>query len=259
MTHIVPAILPKDFQEILAKLELVKGAVDSVQIDIVDGKFAPNKTWPYIGDHGEITNIVNEQEGFPFWKDFDFEFDLMVVKPEEAVPFWVRAGASRVIVHIESTPPDTLSDIIKEWKHAVDIGLALKPSTPLEKLETFLHEVSFVQCMGNDRISFGGVPLDERVVLPKIAHLRKKYPELTISVDIGVSLETAPRLIEAGASRLVAGSAVFGKANPAGAVRELERLFTLHAEFPDSFAAGMNAGRVGRGSGKREFPRGGKQ
>ena len=223
--HIVPAILPKDFQEILAKLELVKGVADTVQIDIVDVKFAQNKTWPYVGDHGEITRIVNEQEGFPFWQDFDFEFDLMVATPQEAVPFWVRAGASRIIVHLESVPPDTLSDLIKEWKHSVDIGLASKPSTPMEKLETFLHEVSFVQCMGNDRIGAQGVALNEAVVLPRISHLRKKYPELTISVDIGVNGDTAPRLIEAGANWLVAGSAVFGKANPADAVRELEAFF----------------------------------
>src|SRR3989338_819460 len=224
--HIVPAIIPKDFSDIPSKLELVKGVADTVQIDIVDGKFAPNKTWPYVGDHGEITSILQEQEGFPFWQDFDFEFDLMVSKPQEAVPFWVKAGASRVIVHIESIEPDTLSDLIKEWKHVVDVGLAFKPATPIEGLETFLHEVTFVQCMGNDRISFGGVPLDEALVLPKIAELRKKYPELTISIDIGVNQSTAPRLIEAGANRLVAGSAVFGKDNPGEAIRELERLFS---------------------------------
>ncbi|KKW10400.1 MAG: hypothetical protein UY50_C0035G0012, partial [Parcubacteria group bacterium GW2011_GWA2_49_9] len=76
--HIVPAIIPKDFSDIAEKLELVKGTAHSVQIDIADGKFAPNKTWPYIGDHGEMTGILREEEGLPFWKDFDFEFDLMV-------------------------------------------------------------------------------------------------------------------------------------------------------------------------------------
>ena len=223
--HIVPAILAKDFSEIPAKLELVKGIADTVQIDIVDGKFAPNKTWPYIGDHGELLTILREERGLPFWQDVDFEFDLMVAKPQEVMHDFVKLGASRVIIHIESIPPDTLSELIQEWKQAVDIGLALKPSTPVSLLETFLHEVSFVQCMGNDKISFGGVPLDEAVVLQKITELRQKYPELTISVDIGVNLETAPRLIEAGASRLVAGSAVFGKANPTEAIRELEALF----------------------------------
>ena len=223
--HIVPAILPKDFSEITAKLELLRGAVDAAQIDIADGKFAPNKTWPYAGDRGEFALMLKEREGFPFWKDFDFEFDLMVSKPQEVISDFVRVGASRVIVHIESMEPNALSDLIKEWKHSIDIGLALKPSTPTATLETFLHEVVFVQCMGNDKISFQGVALDEPVVLPKIAHLRKKYPELTISVDIGVTLETAPRLIEAGANRLVAGSAIFGDANPVEAIRRFEALF----------------------------------
>ncbi len=223
--HVVPAILPKDFSEIPAKLELVKGVADTVQIDIVDGKFAPNKTWPYVGEHGEFAAMLREENGLPFWEDIDFEFDLMIGKPGESIADFVRLGASRVIIHVESIETDALSDLIKEWKHLVDVGLALKPSTPLEVLETFLHEITFVQCMGNDRVSFQGVTLDEELVLPKIATLRKRYPELTISVDIGVNLETAPRLIAAGANRLVAGSAVFGKANPADAVKELEALF----------------------------------
>lgn len=224
--HIVPAIIPKEFSDIPGKLELVKGVADTVQIDIVDGMFAPNKTWPYIGDHGEIGDILREDTGLPFWEDFEFEFDLMVGKPAEAVPFWVRAGASRVIVHVESIEANALSDLIHEWKHTVDVGLALKPSTPNSVLDTFLHEVSFVQCMGNDKISFGGVPLDEKLVLPKIADLRTRYPELTISIDIGVNFDTAPLLIEAGANRLVAGSAVFGRANPAEAIKDLDALFS---------------------------------
>ena len=223
--HIIPAILTKDFREVPEKLELVKGAADTIQIDIADGKFAPNKTWPFMGDHGEFESILNEEAGLPFWEDFDFEFDLMIEKPQELLPDFVRLGASRVIVHLESIGQDALSALIHEWKHAVEIGLALKPSTPMSELELFLHEVSFVQCMGNDKISFGGVSLDEALVLPKIRDLRKRYPELTISVDIGVNQETAPRLIEAGATRLVAGSAVFGKANPAEAIRQLEALF----------------------------------
>ena len=229
MTHIVPAILPKDFKEIVAKLELIRGAADAVQIDVADGKFAPNKTWPYTGDTGEFALMQKEKEGFPFWEDFDFEFDLMVSKPQEAVPDFVRLGASRCIVHIESMEPEALSLLIREWKHSVDIGLALKPSTPLSLLETFLHEVEFVQCMGNDRISFQGVSLDERPVLSKISALRKKHPRLTISADIGVNFETAPRLIAAGANHLVVGSAIFKSANPADSLRQLEALFSQNS------------------------------
>lgn len=224
--HIVPAILPKDFSEIPAKLKLLKGAALAVQIDIADGKFAPNKTWPFVGDRGEFAAMNGEKEGFPFWKDFDFEFDLMVSRPQEVIADFVRAGASRIIVHIESIEPDALSDLIKEWKHSVELGLALKPLTPLSMLETFLHEVTFVQCMGNDRIAFQGVALDEAKVLPRVSYLRGKYPELVISVDIGVNFETAPRLIKAGANRLVAGSAIFGNANPTEAIRRFEELFS---------------------------------
>lgn len=223
--HIVPAILPKDFSEIVTKLPLVKGVADAVQIDIADGKFAPNKTWPYTGDRGEFDKLREEKEGFPFWEDFDFEFDLMVAKPQELIADFVRVGANRIIVHLESIEPDALSDLIKEWKHSVALGLALKPSTPLERLETFLHEVEFVQCMGNDKIAFQGVALDEAAVLPKISLLRARHPALTICVDIGVNFETAPRLITAGANRLVAGSAIFGSANPVESVRRFEALF----------------------------------
>lgn len=243
--HVVPAILPKDFAELTAKLELIKGVVDTVQIDIADGKFVPNKTWPYWrkpttnnqqptkeeeekkrGGDQNFQELVAGKKKLPFLEDFDFEFDLMVASPREAIPDFVRIGASRIILHIESAEPDTLSSIISEWKHAVGIGLALMPSTPIEKLEPFLHEAPFVQCMGSDRVGFQGVALNEALVLPKISLLRKKYPELTISVDIGVNSKNAPRLIAAGANRLVVGSAVFGKANPAEAIRELRALLT---------------------------------
>lgn len=223
--HIVPAILPKDFSEIVTKLPLVKGVADAVQIDIADGKFAPNKTWPFVGDRGEFDKLCEEKMGFPFWEDFDFEFDLMVAKPQELIADFVRMGASRIIVHLESIAPDALSDLINEWQHSVALGLALKPKTPLERIETFLHEVDFVQCMGNDRIGFQGILLDEAAVLPKISMLRKRHPKLTIGVDIGVSIETAPRLIKAGANRLFAGSAIFGSANPAETLRRMEALF----------------------------------
>lgn len=229
--HIVPAILPKDFSEIVAKLERVRGIVSAVQIDVADGRFALSKTWPYTTlssgklYDADFQDLIQEKRGLPFWEDFDFEFDLMVKDPEEVVPDYVHLGASRLIFHIESIQPDALSDLIREWKHAVDIGLALKPSTPISLLTTFLHEVNFVQCMGNDRIGFQGVGLDRAKVLPKISSLRANYPDLTISVDIGVSIETAPKLIEAGANRLVAGSAIFGSANPMEAVRRFESFF----------------------------------
>lgn len=222
--EIIPAILPKTFTELSEKLGRVRGLAQEVQIDIVDGTFAPAKTWPYVGDSGEFAEILSdEKRGLPFWDEFDFEFDLMVAKPQEVVSNWVRAGASRIILHVESASAETLSEIIHEWKHAVSIGLALNPSTPLVALETFIHEVSLVQCMGSDRIGFQGTPLDESVI-QKITALRAKHPKLPIAVDIGVNKETAPRLIAAGATRLVAGSAIFGAPDIKDAIAKLQSL-----------------------------------
>lgn len=218
--EVIPAILPKTFAELPDKLGRVRGLAQEVQIDIVDGKFALAKTWPYVGDAGEFAEILAEKRGLPFWDEFDFEFDLMVAKPQEVVSDWVRAGASRIILHIESAPAETLSEIIHEWKHAVSIGLALNPSTPLEALLTLAHEVSLIQCMGNDKIGFQGVSLDESV-LPKIKALRAAYPVLPIAVDIGVNAETAPRLVASGATRLIAGSAIFGAPDPKVALQSL--------------------------------------
>jgi len=219
---IIPAILEKSFFGMERKAALVKGVVDTVQVDICDGRFADNKTWPYEGDHGEFARITNEEAGLPFWDELDYEFDLMVKEPEGIIGDYVKAGATRLLVHLESTKQ--LSDIIREWGNSVEIGIALRPSTPLEDLDPYMHEVRHVQCMGADLISHGGVSLDSRVP-ERVRTLRAKYPEHGISVDIGVNFETAPVLVSAGATHLIAGSAIFKSVNPHEAIRQLNRLF----------------------------------
>lgn len=207
MVEIVPAILPKDFFELQSKLSLTASLFQSVQIDICDGIFVPSKTWPYTGDSGKYEDIVSEKKGLPFWENLDFEIDLMV-KDIGVVGDFVRAGASRIVLHIESAGADSISEAIKEWKHAVDIVLATNINTSISYLETFLHEVKEVQCMGIGRIGFQGEPFDKRV-LEKVAALSKSHSDITISVDGGVSLQNARVLVDSGASRLVVGSALF--------------------------------------------------
>ena len=82
MIEIIPAILPKNYEDLKNKIALVRGIVPVVQIDICDGIFVPSKTWPFSTGGAEDYNfhrILNEEEGMPFWEDIDFEFDLMVV------------------------------------------------------------------------------------------------------------------------------------------------------------------------------------
>src|SRR5205085_673045 len=100
--EIIPAILPKDFAELTEKIALIKGFTKTVQIDICDGQFVQNATWPYRKHDDNFDRLLREEEGLPGWESLNYEFDLMVNKPEEIVEEWVHAGAARVIIHAEA-------------------------------------------------------------------------------------------------------------------------------------------------------------
>ncbi|MEK9182108.1 MAG: hypothetical protein AAB781_00790 [Patescibacteria group bacterium] len=240
MTEIIPAILPEDIDDLREKLSLVSGIAPLAQIDVCDGKFTPTKTWPYKkGVDETFLRIVGQEEGFPFWDSIDFEADLMVKHPENIIDDWISAGAKRIVIHIESTP-DPLSLFRKirqeygsssEASYGVEIGAALNIETPNEEIYDILSEVDdggaptidFVQFMGIENIGYQGEPFDERV-LEKIRDLREMYPNTIISVDGGVSLENAAELIEAGANRLVSGSAIFESGDIAEAIETFQNL-----------------------------------
>lgn len=220
--HIIPAIHTESFSELEHKVGLVKDAVDLVQVDVFDGRYVDTKSWPYVGDRGEFADIAAEKRGMPYWESLDYEFDLHIKEPEGVVAEYVRAGANTILVHFEST--GELGEIIAEWHSVVDIGIAIKPSTPLSVLDSYMHEVNRVQFMGHDYVGHSGLTLDPRVP-ERIREFRKKYPAHAVSVDIGVNLETAPMLIEAGATHLAVTSAVFKSLNPLEAIRTLQALF----------------------------------
>ena len=221
MIDIIPAILPSSLEDLREKLSLMDGLAPLVQIDVADGKFVSSKTWPYTeGGPQEFTRITEEEEGLPFWHSIDFEMDLMVAEPEAIIENWIRAGVRRVIVHIESAKHfpeliDTLEARFRGPEHlegSVELGVAFGIDTPNQLLEPFLGRVDFVQCMGIAEIGYQGQPFDERVI-EKVRDLRERFPHMPLSVDGGVSMEVAPALIAAGATRLVVGSALFESAD----------------------------------------------
>jgi len=219
--EIIPAIMPRNFNDLEEKAFLVKGLVTFVQIDIMDGKLTKNSTWPYKNNSREADDeifdlILKEERGLPCWEDLEYEIDLMVVDPENAVGEWLVAGASRIVIHVE-----TITDwqkILTELHELVEIGLAININTPVSALEPFINDVDFIQCMGIKRIGFQGEPFDEGVI-EKIQEIKKKWPEMIVSVDGGVSLEAAPKLVSAGATRLVAGSAIFESGDVEAAIQ----------------------------------------
>ena len=237
MVEIIPAILPKDLDDLRDKMAQVSGLAPLVQIDICDGKFVPSKTWPYVkGGMDEFARIVAEDEGFPFWDSLDIEIDMMIRHPEEAVDEWVKAGAKRLVLHIESAP--NILEIIEKLRNdygtasnesfGLEIGVALNISTPNEELFEILDMIDedgnsiidFVQFMGIDRVGFQAQEFDDKV-LEKIGDLRNAYPNIPISVDGGVSFDNAADLISAGATRLISGSTIFESGDIAEAIHNM--------------------------------------
>jgi ribulose-phosphate 3-epimerase len=215
MVEIIPAVIPKNYEDLKNNIALVRGVASVVQIDLCDGIFVKNTTWPFHGDDFDLhfKAILNEQEGMPFWEDVDFELDMMVENAVDNFDLYTKLGPKRIIFHVEAvgdldTFKDFLEGIDMYIRDSIQIGVAINPSTSLEKLYPLTNHIDFVQCMGSDQLGFHGVELDERVY-ENIKVLRDKYSDLPIAVDIGVNESTAPRLVEAGATKLVAGSAIF--------------------------------------------------
>ncbi|MDD5721247.1 MAG: hypothetical protein PHT16_02250 [Candidatus Pacebacteria bacterium] len=231
MAEIIPAILEKDYENLKNKIALARGVAPVVQIDLCDGIFVPTRTWPFSSGGGadlHFQRILNEQEGMPFWEDIDFELDLMVADAVENFDIYTKLGPKRIIFHIEAVGEiesfhHFLEGIDMYIRDCIEIGIAINPSTPLEQIYPLISSVDFVQCMGNDIIGHKGIPLDEQVY-EKIKILREKYPDLPIAIDIGVNKTTAPLLIKAGATKLVAGSAIFNVDDIIGTIEEFESL-----------------------------------
>lgn len=220
---IVPAIIPSSKEELEHEIKLVAGFASTVQIDICDGVFAPNKTWPYNGRDTEFFEELRaEHVGWPEWEKVDFELHLMVSDPLSKLSDWISSGISSVIIHVEST--ENFSEIIDLCRNLnVGIGIALKPSTDLSKIKSFANNIDFIQLMGSDNLGYHGEALKESAIL-KLKELRTTFPCKTIAVDIGVNEETAPILAAAGANKLVAGGAILNSENPEEIYKKLSNI-----------------------------------
>lgn len=225
-THVTPAILPISYKELEDRLNKIASVVDWVQIDIVDGIYAPNKTWPYVGDtENMFPLIVKQDEPMPCWDTVNFEIDLMISNPLQQIDAWIATGAMRFVIHIDSVDMDTCIKIAEKIEEkGVEMVLGFSVHSSLDKLQEYISAlesservyhshrnrkvVNWVQCMGIERIGFQGEPFAEKTI-DNIKHIKEKLPYILVSVDGAVNPDTAPRLIQAGADRVVVGSALF--------------------------------------------------
>lgn len=205
---IFPSLLSADFRHLERQIEEVERAgADGVHIDVMDGRFVPNIT---IGPF--IVEAVRKSTTLPL------DVHLMIVEPERYLEAFARAGADILSVHQEACPHlhRTLQQIKQLGKRA---GVVLNPSTPLSALEEVLEDVDLVLLMSVNP-GFGGQRFIETSV-HKVQRLRRLLDERGIhaelEVDGGIDPQTAPRVVMAGATILVAGSAVFRAAGGATA------------------------------------------
>ncbi len=201
MIKIAASILSADFARLGEQVRAVEAAgADRVQVDVMDGRFVPNITFgpQAIRALRPLTRLA-------------LEAHLMVERPEEFIERFARAGADTIIVHQEATPHlhRAIQQIHSFEKKA---GVALNPSTPVELLAEVLPSLQLVLVMTVNP-GFGGQEFIPETLV-KIRQVRKAISDLRldceVEVDGGINVETAPRVVEAGANVLVAGSAVFG-------------------------------------------------
>ncbi len=208
---IAPSILSADFARLpdeIARCEA--GGADWIHVDVMDGRFVPNLTFG-----AKVIETVRRLTRLPI------DVHLMVVEPERYFDDFAAAGATGMTIHAEVSPHlHRQLSRIRELGCAA--GAAINPSTPLDAAREVVADLDLLLCMTVNP-GWGG-----QAFLPasigKLERLRQLLaPDTTIEVDGGIDTETAPRCAEAGATLFVAGSAIFGQEDPAGAYRELVR------------------------------------
>lgn len=210
MIEIIPAILTKDSGEFAEMVKEIEPFSKKIHLDIADGVFVPNKT---IDGIEELSNLKN--------KDIEICAHLMVAKPEEMITNWLKTSAKGYIFHIEATAQaDRLIEILK--KNNKKASIALNPSTPSELILPYINQIDCVHFMAVEPGFYGGgfIP----AVIDKIAAFHAAYPDVKISVDGGVTPETAPRLAAAGVNILISGSYIFKSADIGEAIKNLQEV-----------------------------------
>ena len=208
MIKISPSLLAADFSRLGEEVKRVEDAgAEMLHLDVMDGIFVPN-----ISFGGCVISSLRKKSRMLF------DVHLMITNPARYIDDFVKAGADIITIHYESC--DDQISVLKQIREAgVKASVSIKPATPAFVLEPLLDYVDMILVMTVEP-GFGGQAFLDSA-LPKIKAIRELVPNLLISVDGGINARTVHSAVEAGANVLVAGSAVFGAADPAAAIDAL--------------------------------------
>jgi ribulose-phosphate 3-epimerase len=215
---IAPSILSADFAALGAEIAAAeRGGADLIHVDIMDGHFVPNLTMgpPVVRSISKVTKVP-------------LDVHLMIEDPDRYIEAFVLAGAAMISVHVEILPHlHRTIQLIKQL--GAKAGVAINPATPVGSLEEIAGDLDLVLVMSVNP-GFGGqtfIPRSESKIQAVRALLDRHGSRAPIEVDGGVDGSNAARIVEAGATILVAGNSIFGTGDAERATRELRAAATL--------------------------------
>ncbi|MEK7630323.1 MAG: hypothetical protein AAB432_03010 [Patescibacteria group bacterium] len=210
--EVIPVINCPDFECVQSKLDKLENLGNEwIHVDVADGSFTPYKNW-----HNSKDLKTN----------FNIEVHLMVKNPEAVVGDWLKAGAKRIIVHVETLDGpegEKLQKIFETCAHYdAEIMLASNPDTLFEELIPYFDIIFSFQCLA---VSPGpaGQKFDSNI-LEKIKLIRERLPDALIEIDGGINREIAKLVNVAGADIVAAGTYIFSRENMKTAYDELQNV-----------------------------------